>query len=61
MSCYNIQPSISLSRTVVEMSHSELQPAVHVHIQRIELYWLKGLLVQRTCTLDMEIQGHNVW
>jgi len=60
MSSYNIQPSISLSRTVVEMSHSELQTAVHVHMQRIELYWLKGLLVQRTGTLDMEIQGHNV-
>lgn len=61
MSSYNIQPSISLSRTVVEMSHSVLQTAVHVHMQRIELYWLKGLLVQGTGTLDTELQGHNVW
>jgi len=43
MSSYNIQPSISLSRAVVEMSHSVLQTAVHVHMQRTELYWLKAL------------------
>jgi len=61
MSSYNIQPSISLSRTVVEMSHSVLHTAVYVHVQRIELYWLKDLLVLRTGTLDMELQGHNIW
>jgi hypothetical protein len=61
MSSYNIQPSISLSRTVVEMSHSVLQTAVHVHVQRIELYSLKGLLAQRTGTVDMELQGRNIW
>jgi hypothetical protein len=37
MSSYNIQPSIRMSRTVVEMSHSVLQTAVQVHVQRIEL------------------------
>jgi hypothetical protein len=61
MSSYNIQPSISLSPAVVEMSHSVLQTAVHVHMQRTELYWLKGLLVQRTGTVDMELKGRNIW
>lgn len=60
MSSYNIQPSISLSRTVVEMSHSVLQTAVHVHMQRIGLYWFKGLLAQRTGTVDMELRGRNI-
>jgi hypothetical protein len=58
MSPYNIQPSISLSRTVVEMSRSVLlNTAMHVHMQRIEVYCLKGLVVQRTGTVDMELQG----
>jgi len=61
MSSYNIQPSISLSRTVVGMSHSVLHTAVHVHMQRIEFYCLKGLLVQRTGTVDREPQGRNMW
>jgi len=60
MSSYNIQPSISLSRSVVEMSHSVLQTAVHVHMQRIQLC-LKSLLVQRTGTVGMELQEHNKW
>jgi hypothetical protein len=61
MSSYNIQPSISLSRTVVEFSHSMVQTAVRVLMQRIELYWLKGLLVQKTGTVDVEPHGHNIW
>jgi hypothetical protein len=61
MSSYNIQPSISLSRTVVEMSRSVLHTAVHVHMQRIEFYCLEGVLVQRTGTVDLELQGHNIW
>jgi hypothetical protein len=56
MSSYNIQPSIRMSRTVVEMSHSVLQTAVHVHMQRVELCWVK-----RTGTLNVELRGHNTW
>ena len=56
-----IQPSIRMRRTVVEVSHLVLlHTALHVHMQPVELYWVKGLLVQRTGTLDLELQGHNM-